>query len=200
MPSPIQNVWTLKKLIQNTYAHKYSKSRFDYKIRDLVKVIQIRRITVYDGKQEGKAKTRYDIVTQSLPQYNPYFTVKDRWGRKRSMQRKYRHEYIVIIQLDTLSIDVPFKGRVGGLGKWDFSKAGQSYKKGNRIIEGTNVQRGLNGDFFFRCSYLWSEAGILFGRNYATSAPTKTNPQGIIYAPKHFLAVVQYLMETGTLK
>ena len=200
MPSPLSNTWTLRKLIQNTYGHAYSKNRFDYKIRDLVKVVRVNKVAVYDGKNPGQARTKYEITTQSTPQYAPYYSLKDRWGRTRKRQFKYRHEYTVIIQLDELSLDVPFKGRVGALGKWDFSDNGKAKRVNGVIQEGTNVQKGLNGDFFFRCSWVWRENGILYGRDYTTRPPAKTNPNGVVYAPKHFLAVVQFLMERGILK
>ncbi|MGL5913508.1 MAG: hypothetical protein ACRCZB_05030 [Bacteroidales bacterium] len=201
MPRKISNEWTLKKLLQNTYAHDFSKTRYDYKIRDLVKAIRIEKVSVYDGKKLGEARTKFVVITRSTPQYAPYFTKKDSRGRPRTRQYRYKHEYQVTLQLDTLSLDVPFKGRVGAIGNWDFSNSGKSKKlKTGAIIEGTNIKRGLNGDFFFRCSYLWSKEGILFGRNYALTPPLSLNPDSIVFAPKHFLAVVQLLMERGILK
>lgn len=201
MPSKIKNDWTLRKLIQNTYSHQYSKNRFIYKIRDKVKVIRIEKVSVYNGKSPGQSRTKFVISTRSTPQYYPYYTKKDSRGRTRQYQLRYKHEYSVTIQLDTLSIDVPFKGRVGSAAMWDFSLAGKSRKLPNgKIVEGTNVLKGINGDFWFRCSWLWQKEGILFGKNYANGAPVKANPNMIVFAPKHFLAVVQYLMETGKLK
>lgn len=200
MPRKIQNNWTLRKLIQNSYSHKYSRTRFIYKLRDMVKVVRIEKVAVYNGKNPGNARTKYVVTTRSTPQYYPYFTKKDAWGRTRQRQLKYHHEYSVIIQLDKLSLDVPFKGRVGSIGSWDFSPQGQSYRKGNRLIEGTNYRKGINADFWFRCSWVWQQEGILFGRNYANGAPVKVNPNNIVFAPKHFLAVVQLLMERGILK
>jgi hypothetical protein len=114
---------------------------------------------------------------------------------------KYRHYYQVIIQLDKLSIDTPFKGRVGALGRWDFTSAGRSRRVKGKVIEGTNIQKGLNGDFFFRCSYVWKKNGILFGRDWTNGQPpVHVNPQQIVFAPKHFLSCVEYLMNTGKLK
>ena len=201
MPKKIQNNWTLRKLIQNTYAHQYSRSRFVYEMRDMVKVIRVEKVSVYDGKNPGTARTKFVITTRSTPQYYPYYTKKDAWGRTRQRQLRYQHQYAVTIQLDKLSIDVPFKGRVGAVGTWDFSKRGSPVKLPNgKIKEGTNYIKGINADFWFRCSWVWQQEGILFGRNYAKGAPIRVNPQQIVFAPKHFLAVVQYLMERGILK
>jgi len=205
MPSPIRNNWTLRRLINNTYAHKESRTRFDYKQRDMVKGIRIEETSVYDGKQPGEARTKYVVKTQSTPQYAPYYTKKDSRGRTRKRQMKYRHQYMVIIQLDKLSIDVPFKGRVGGYGKWDFGPSGKTKKikqgRNIKIIEGSNIVRGLNGDFWFRDMNLWSREGILFGRDWTNGQlPIHVNPKFIIMAPKHFLACVEFLANRGILK
>jgi len=153
MPSPIRNNWTLRRLINETHGHQETRTRFDYQQRDMVKGIRIEKISVYDGKQPGEARTKFIIRSQSIPQYWPYYTKKDSRGRPRKRQIKYRHQYEVTIQLDHLSIDVPFKGRTGGYGKWDFGPNGRPKKikqgRNIKIIEGSNVARGLNGDFFF---------------------------------------------------
>lgn len=206
MPSPLSNPkgLTIRKVLNETYAHKETARRFEYKQRDTVKGIRIEKIAVYDGKKPGDARTKFIIKTQSTPQYYPYYTKLDAQGRPRKRQVKHKHYYEVTIQMDELSIDVPFKIRVGGLAKWDFSPKGKDRRiKRNRtfvIIPGTNTQRGLNGDFFFRCEWLYHEAGILFGRCWAVSPPVKTNPHGIIFFPKHALAAIEMLMNAGWLK
>jgi hypothetical protein len=203
MPSPLSNPsgWTLRRLLTNTYFHAETKTRYDYKTRDMVKVIRIEKIDVYDGKNPGQARTKFTIRTQSTPQYYPYYTKKDSRGRSRKRQLKYRHYYQVIVQLDKLSINVPFRGRVGALGKWDFSPRGRSQRIKGKVIEGTNIQRGLNGDFFFRCSYVWKNNGILFGRDWTNGQPpVRVNKREIVFAPKHMIACIEYLMNTGKLK
>jgi hypothetical protein len=118
---------------------------------------------------------------------------------------KFRHQYQVVIQLDKLSIDVPPKIRVGSQGRWDFGPTGKSRKikqgRNIKIIEGSNVTRGLNGDFFFRCSYLYHREGILFGRDWTNGQPPIiVNPKMLVFLPKHALAVVEFLMNRGILK
>lgn len=198
MPSPIQNSWTLKKLLTNTYMNK--RNRYDYKLRDTVKGISIEKISVYNGLEPGEARTKFVIKTRSTPQYWPYFTKKDSKGRLRKRQNASVHTYQVIIQLEELSLSVPFKGRVGAEGKWDSSPAGQAHKSAGRVVEGKNYLRGINADFIFTCEYLWKKEGILFGKPYAVTPPIKTNPSGIIFAPKHFIATVELLMRAGYLK
>jgi hypothetical protein len=206
MPSPLSNPggWTLRRLLTNTYAHQETKTRYDYKTRDMVKVIRIEKTDVYDGKNPGQARTKFIIRTRSTPQYWPYYTKKDSRGRHRKRQMKYRHQYQVIIQLDRLSIDVPVKIRVGSQGRWDFSPAGKTRKikqgRNVKIIEGSNVTRGKNGDFFFRCEWVYHKEGILFGRNWTNGPPVHTNPRQIAFLPKHAIAVTEFLMNTGKLK
>jgi len=205
MPSPIKNNWTLRRLINNTYAHKETRTRFDYKQRDMVKAIQIEKTKVYSGKNLGEARTKFVIRSESTPQYAPYYTKKDNRGRPRKRQLKYRHQYQIVIQLDELSIDVPFKGRTGAQGKWDFSHKGKAkrvgYGRNTKIVEGSNVTRGLNGDFWFRSMSLWAREGILFGRDWTNGQlPAQVNPKFIIFADKHFLACIEYLMNRGFLK
>jgi hypothetical protein len=207
MPSPLSNPggWTLRRLLTNSYAHQESRTRFKYQLRDMVKVIRIEKTLVYDGKNPGEARTKFLIRTQSTMQYSPYFTKRDARGRPRKRQIKFRHQYEVTIQLDKLSLDTPFKARVGSQGRWDFSPRGKDHRiKQNRtfkIIPGTNSIRGRNGDFFFRCEWVWHKEKILFGRDWTNGhPPVHTNPKQIVFAPKHFLSCVEYLMNTGKLK
>jgi hypothetical protein len=61
--------------------------------------------------------------------------------------------------------------------------------------------KGLNGDFIFRCDFAWWSADHRFGRNYYGNVPAKQmNRTNIVFAPKHFLNVVEVLMNAGVLK
>lgn len=198
MPRPIENRWTLKKLVQNTYVHQ--RNRFDNKNRDVIKSVTIKEIAEYDLSTRKK-RTKFLIETASYPQYRPYYTGTDSRGRPRQYQRTYKHEYTVTIQLDRLSINTPVKLRTGTDMKWDFSAAGKSKKLPNgRILEGSNIQRGINGDFFFRLEYIYAKENILFGRNWTNGPPVKTNPKGIVFMDKHMLRAVEVLMMKGILK
>jgi hypothetical protein len=205
MPSPIRNNWTLRRALNSTYGHQETRTRYDYKQRDMVKGIRIEKISVYDGKKPGEARTKFIIRTQSTPQYAPFYTKRDARGRPRKRQIKFRHQYEVTIQLDKLSLDVPFKARVGSQGRWDFSPQGKDRRiKQNRtfkIIPGTNSIKGRNGDFFFRCEWVWHKEGILFGRNWTNGQPpVHVNPKQLVFFPKHALATVELLMNRGYLK
>ena len=205
MPYSIRNSQgiTLRYLLNNTFVHM--RSRYDYAERDVLKRIIIKKVSVYDGKNIGEARTRFDIISSSYPQYYPYYTKKDSRGRPRTKQRTYKHPYDVIIQMEELSLDCDaIKLRTGADAKWDFTNAGKGYWMGKgrnkHWIEGTNVKRGINGDFFFRCSYLRAQAGILFGRNFAEWPPRKTNPKMILFLTKHELNAIRILVNKGLIQ
>lgn len=205
MPRSIRNPegYTIRKLVQNTYTHK--RSRIENMERDVLKSIVIQEVSVYNGKEPGKDRTKYIITSYSYPQYKPYYTGKDVRGRKIKYQRTYKHEYDVTIQLQTLSIDDDrIKLRTGADAKWDFTSKGKGHWVGTgrnrKFIEGSNIKRKLNGDFFFRLSWLYSDKGILFGRNFANGPPLKTNPKMIVFLDKHMLHTIQVLMDRGILK
>lgn len=178
------------------------QSRYEYAERDVLKSIKIQEVSVYDGKAPGKARTKYVIQSFSYPQYSPYYTPRDSRGRPRRSQRTYKHQYSVTIQLDSLSLDSDrFKIRTGSDKPWDFSPRGKSRKDSRgRIIEGTNVKNEINGDHFFRLSWIRKQAGILFGRNFANGPPNNVNPHQIQFLTKHELRVLEFLVNSGVLQ
>ncbi len=62
--------------------------------------------------------------------------------------------------------------------------------------------KGINGDFKFRLAYAWNQSGHLFGKDIgARNVPAlKTNPNNIVFFPKHFINVIEILMARGILK
>ena len=198
MPSPIANNWSLRKLIQATY--HFFPNRFDNKERDVLHSIRIQKISVYDGKEPGEARTKFVVQSSSFPQYYPYFTRHDSRGRLRTCQRTYRHQYDVTIQLERLSIDTPVKLRTGADRRWDFTPQARAHKdRAGRIIESKNVKNGINGDFFFRLEWIYAHEGILFGHDWTNGPPHETNPMGVPFLDKHCLNVVERLMNMGYL-
>ena len=205
MPRSIRNPegWTLRKLLQNTYHHM--GNRFDYMERDVLRSIVIQEVSVYDGREPGEKRTKFIIKSSSYPQYRPYYSGKDVRGRTIRYQRTYKHEYEVTIQMDSLSIDDDrIHLRTGADAKWDFSPRGKGKWVGTgrarRFQEGTNIKRGVNGDFFFRISWVRKQAGLLYGKNYAGWFPKVTNPKVIQFLTKHELRVIQSLMDRVVLK
>lgn len=205
MPRSIRNPegWTLEKLVQNT--HHHFENRFEFKDRDVLKSIQIREVSVYNGKEPGKDRTKFIIESSSYPQYRPYYTGRDVRNRPIQYQRTYKHHYDVILQMDKLSLkDDRIRIRTGSDRKWDFSNKGKGHWIGKgrqrKFIEGTNIRNGINGDHFFRLSWIRKEAGLLYGRNYAGWFPKITNPHGLQFLTKHELMVIEVLTNRGILK
>ena len=195
--------WTIRKLIQNTYTNMHS--RIEYKDRDVLKYVYLAKVSVYDGKKPGEAKTKYVIHSFSYPQYYPYYTKKDNRNRPRKYQRTYKHKYDVTIQMKTLSLDeTDIKIRTGSDCKVDFSKEGRGHFTGKgrnkRYIEGNNIKKGRNLDFFFRLEYLYSYLGILYGRNWTNGPALKANPKNIVFLDKHALSVLEYLVNRGIIQ
>jgi len=61
--------------------------------------------------------------------------------------------------------------------------------------------RGVNADFYFRDAWALSVHNHLFGRQYSGLKPSpKTNPNNIPFFPKHGIALIEKLIESGVLK
>lgn len=59
---------------------------------------------------------------------------------------------------------------------------------------------GLNGDWIFRCDYAYYEHGHRFGRNYYGNVPAReTNPNSIVFLPKHAINMIEQLMQRGVI-
>lgn len=207
LPSNLAGTWTLKQLMQITY--KYYYSRFDYMKRDVVKsAIKVTQISVYDGKNPGEARTRFLIKSSSYPQYRPYFTGFDKRGRKIRYQRTYKHTYDIILQLDKLSLNCPFKMRIGSARMYNFNPPknlirSKKNPKGKYLSVGDyNIEvLGINPDFFFRLDFIYWTEKILYGRHFAKWMPKReTNKYGLPFLTKHCIWVIKVLMERGILK
>lgn len=59
---------------------------------------------------------------------------------------------------------------------------------------------GLNGDWIFRCDFAYYVHDHRYGRNYYGDVPAhETNPNNLIFLPKHAINVLEVLMEKGIL-
>lgn len=203
MPRPQwSDKWTLRKLITNTFSHNETRSRFENKDRDVLKGIRIESRTVHEGTSDNRQYQVFRIISSSYPQYRPY--IERRHLVSGSKQRKYKHQYNVTISLPRLSIDAPVKLRTGSDRGWDFSPSARARveKHGGvrRVIESKNVDRGRNGDFFFRLEALYARENILFGRNWTNGPALQVNSHNIVFLDKHMLRVVELLLARSILK
>jgi len=225
MATATNGPFTLKQILR--FTQQYVPNRFEFRKRDVVKSIRVKEVKVverHDLPGEPRIRTKYIIESKSWPQYYPYYTKKDAYGRKRSYQRTVAHHYDITLEIVKLSINTPeWKGRVGSGKKWD-KKPNQTYIKTiypENKARWTAVRKqshkhrakyldvgdynsrvlGLNGDFLFRCSFAWWFNKHLFGRNYFGNVPADiTNPQSIVFSPKHFINIIDMLMQKGILK
>jgi hypothetical protein len=199
MPSPIGGL-TVRNLIYFTYS--YFRSVIDNADRDFIQLIQIKEVTVYDGKAPGKARTKFIIQSRSTPQYYPYYRPKDSRGRAHATQRTIRHNYDVTISMDKLTVDSPIKFRTGADCAMLFGKGvrAQFDKKGKMLRDDLNILRGRMPDFFFRFEYVLWKTGNLYGRNWTNGPPSQVNPRHIPAFDKHAMRIIKILIQRGILK
>jgi len=216
---------TLKQLLKQTYA--YVENRYEYRKRDVVKRIIIKKvqeINRHDIPKNPRTYTKYIIESKSYPQYPPYYTGKDSRGRSIQYQRTHSHFYDIVLEIDRLSLNTfNWKGRIGSGRVWVKSpsqnKIKTIYPKNRKRWSKERIEKhkkkapyldvgdynsqvkGINGDFIFRCAYAWHFHDHLWGRNYYGNVPArKMNPLNIMFAPKHFINVVDLLARQGILK
>jgi len=105
------------------------------------------------------------------------------------------HTYPVTILLYSIEdgINSEFRYRSGGLKKPLFAKKGATAEQRNKIAE-QNIRNGTDLHFFYHLEAVLASMNLLFGPNYATRMPKKTNPKGFIYLEKHSWACVTKLL------
>jgi hypothetical protein len=203
MPTKLKGYWNITNLFNIT--KESHPNRFDYAKRDVIKsAIRIVKVKVYDGKQPGLARTKFEIFSSSFPQYEPYYTVYDSRGRIRAYQRTYKHQYKVTIQMDELTVRNPIKLRTGQDFKYNFNPNPSSIKSKSNpngrylSVADYNIEvNGINPDFFFTNSWVRHEEDCLVGKNYANGAPLKSNPFLLPFLTKHEIVVLETLLNYG---
>lgn len=149
-------------------------------------------------------------------------------GNLRLLGRHIQNSYQIIFETDELSIDSRhWKIRLGSDREWQ--RAPQHalaslppHERENNVdlqewlrtrsgrqklflnsSDWNSMVLGINPDFLFRCSYVYKRYGHLHGvtRGLANiAAPVKTNPEMIMFFPKHILNFFETLMQMGVLK
>ena len=118
MPDVIKGSYTLRQLLNLTKQHEQFRNRFDNRDRDVIKRITIKEVRELSYSKPGAPTIKYVIETYSYPQYPPYSGLID-VRRGRQTQRRIRHEYDTVLELDRLSIDtIHWKMRLGSGRKW----------------------------------------------------------------------------------
>ena len=124
MPTVIDGTWTIKEVMQITY--QYARNRFEYRNRDVVKQIKIQRVRKLSTDRKNQPTVQFRIESRSYPQYKPYFDAAS--GRK--YQRRIKHEYDVVLEMDRLSLNTKtWRGRLGAQGKWEHKPPQRTVKQ-----------------------------------------------------------------------
>lgn len=108
---------TIKQIWLYTYQHM--ETRFDYRDRDVLKRISVQTVKTYTRDRNNMPETKYIIESYSYPQYKPYSKVKGKLSKK---QRKIKHHYQTIIQLENLTWDSRIRWHVGSFKRWPNDK------------------------------------------------------------------------------
>ena len=99
------------------------------------------------------------------------------------------HKYPVTFLIHNISkgINSTFKWRTGSLKKPIFPKPGFDSKK----VAELNIRNQVQLQFFYQSQFALKKHNLLFGRNWATRPPVKTNPKLIPFFDKHALFIFE---------
>ncbi|HRT34007.1 MAG TPA: hypothetical protein P5023_06180 [Bacteroidales bacterium] len=219
--------YTIKQAIVKTYkSHKFG-NRFDYKNRDSVRIIRVQKIHTMNW--HGKTRQLsyyYEVVSQSFPKY---YTKEMR--RKVSFFRKIKHQYEIFLRCEKLSFnDSNWQVYLGSARRWNpkppQSQIATIYRENLKKWKPEEIKKhrkrkhpyidvgdynsqvnGINGDFRFRCCYVYEKYGHLFHKRgirlsaiEITKAPKITNSRQEFFLPKHIISLFETLINKGILK
>lgn len=193
---------SLKKVLElSTYLYK--KGEIDnkgWRAKADVKSakIKVRRNIEYDRKQQKWIQTGREVKFQ--------FTIKTKPESYKDTSGIDIHEYPVTFILKDLDagMDSSFRWRTGSLRKPKFPKQKVSegkdknekdrIKKANKKIAQQNIKSGIQMQFFFDLSYVLDKYNLLWGVNYARSAPDVRNPNQYVFFDKHAYWIVANIL------
>lgn len=216
MANVITGSFTLKEVLQITKQSQF-ENRFDYKERDVLRSIKVQERVQLKPDRPNEPTVKYIIRTYSYPQYKPYLQ------KGQTRQHTYKHQYDSTLEMDRLSLNTTsWKYRLGSGKVW--KEAPQNlirsiYKRNLKVWPKSRIEQhrkntkpyldsgdwnsrvqGINADWIFRCWYAYFLHGHGYGRNYYGNVPSSLNPKNIVFAPKHFIALLEVLMNKGILK
>lgn len=120
MANIINGKFTLKECLQLTYESKQFNNRFDFKDRDTLKSIIIKKVNNLKFDRPKEPTVTYIIESSSYPTYRPYYTVRDKRGKLRKYQRTTKHTYEVVLNMDRLTLNTKcWRARVGSNAVWE---------------------------------------------------------------------------------
>lgn len=197
---------TLRKLFLMTYDHPEYKNRIEFAERDcIIKSIKIKKVTTHSKYRTPTHSL--EITSTSFPNYAPYLK------KGKTKQRTTRHTYPITMSFffpkksdQTITMDTPVQLRTGKGGSWPNER---TLKNLNKRIKSKDKPRGkyidlndavaqkyhINGDFYWRQSYIRSSLNCLPGRNYAPASSTTK-----LFLTKHEIAVLYAMAKQGVIE
>ena len=102
------------------------------------------------------------------------------------------HKYPVTFIIHSLELGMfsTFKLREGGLKKPIFANPSMSSQQ----IGEKNIRAGIDMHFIYSLMFVYKKYNLLFGRNYTSRPPIKTNPKMIPYFGKHSWFIVKNIL------
>lgn len=140
--------YTIQQVLNLT--HKYFATRFDYKMRDVLRRVVIKKRKEINVKDPSRPQYYFQIETFSYPQYGEYLSMTGS-GRTRQYQRTIRHEYESVLTLQELSMQTKvWKYRIGSQKKWVSNPPAKQIKQVSRKLQNQYRQKatriaGRNG-------------------------------------------------------
>ena len=228
--NPLLGNITLKDAL--IYTYQYYPSRFSNMDRDVLKTIIISEKKEFfpDRNVPPQVKFLIKAITYSYPQYSPFD--KNKRGNK---QRSHKHQYSIVLELESLSMDSRFRLLQGNSAKWnktppkyllktisksekdrikaqlnlsirdpkkreiEYKKRIEQRKKSAKYenLSDFNIHtKGINPDFYFRCSPTMASLNCLYGRNYNTEGEVHS----MFFLTKHTIRLISVLMDKNILK
>jgi len=114
---------SLYDVIQFTYRSEVVRSRFYNMDRDVIRTrVIIKKINKLSVDHLNQPTVKYEIFSSSYPQYKPYNLHKLREAKRKvtevHKQRKYKHTYSFVLELEELKISSFYRTRTGSQLKW----------------------------------------------------------------------------------
>jgi len=103
MATVIHGDYTILEVLR--FTQEYFETRFEYRERDVIKNIQIKKVVELQADRKNQPTIRYEITTRSYPQYAPYLTWKNKNPPEGYRQKRWKHEYDSVITMDRLSLN-----------------------------------------------------------------------------------------------
>lgn len=226
MAHTIEGTYTIRQVLSFTKQTEF-KNRYKYAKRDKIYgSVRIKKIKYFDPDRLKAPIVKYEVTTTSVPHYPPY-RYKQQGGKNagRTRQRNIKHQYDITFETGRLSIDEKnWVIRLGSGKTWKYppqSKIKSIYRKTRKRWNEDQIKKhkrkknlyldvgdynaryqGINGDFLFRCAYVYKKYGHLYGRQYGKAAIqklTEKNPREIMFFPKHLIVFIELLIQAGIL-